>query len=111
MNKSIRNFFHYIITGYIIFGNLFTNDCTLLQVHFYFCALVILHWFTNNNKCFLAEYDYENKNGYTLELLQSLNINIPDDDIVISTTIAYLCIIIPMLISYFKLRQFKCLKK
>ena len=58
--KSIRDSLHYLITAYIILGWLVPEQQML---HAVFCALVLLHWRTNNNRCFLSEYDYSG-NGY-----------------------------------------------
>jgi len=108
MNKQIRSLLHYTITFYVLFGTFLSNDCTYLQYHFYFCALIIFHWLTNDNRCFLSVYDHE-PNEYTLSILSKIGINIPKENVLLSTIIVYSSVIIPMSITYVKLRKLNCL--
>ena len=105
--SKFRNNIHYCITIFILFGGitsiLFLN-CRMLTIHAYFCILVIAHWLTNNNKCFISEYDENNKNnGYTLSLLKKIGINISPDNYIITNTISYSMVLIPLYISYISL--------
>jgi hypothetical protein len=106
MNKNIRNFLHYFITFYSLFGGLITSNCKWLQIHFIFNTLILLHWLTNNNRCFLSEYDYK-ENAYTAQLLNKLGINIYDNKTALMLA-PYILLFIPMMITYYKLNQFKC---
>jgi hypothetical protein len=107
MNKFIRNTLHYSITLFVLFGNLMYHNCSYLQFHFYFCALIILHWLTNNNQCFLSQYDYKT-NEYSLEILSWFGIHISRENYVLINIITYASITIPLLITYSKLKTLKC---
>lgn len=103
--KQIRDAFHYIITIFLIFGSM-TDNCNILSIHSYLCIFTVLHWLTNNNKCFLSEYDYDNNNGYTHQILQYFGINLdPNNDKFTLNVIAYLCVLIPLHISYTKFER------
>ena len=102
MTKKIRNYIHYCITIYLLLGGLFTNNCILLKIYFVICSLTIIHWLTNNNKCFLSQYDYED-NEYTRTLF-----NIPD--YIDSNILSYVSygVMILLLFTYYKLKNNKC---
>lgn len=113
MNKLFRNIIHYIITIYILIGGLISNNCISLYIHFCFCILVILHWLTNNNKCFLSEYDYDDSDGYTKSILNFFNIDVSkyDNPYLITNIIAYSIVIIPLLFTLYKLNKYYCFTK
>lgn len=100
MNKYTRTFIHYIISIFIVFGGLIFNHCNGLKIHMIFNIIVILHWITNNNKCFLTEYDYENGDGYTIGILNKFGFGLDEKNIVLSNVISYLTTIIPLYYSY-----------
>lgn len=100
---NVSHLLHYLITFFIIFGCM-SNDYSVLTVHFYFNIIVILHWLTNNNKCFLSDYDNQGENGYTQELLEKvfgLCISNPTT----LNSITYMIVIIPLYITYSKLKE------
>jgi hypothetical protein len=100
--KRFRENLHYMITLFILFGGIF-NNCNILFIHYYFCIITVIHWLTNNNKCFLSEYDYKENNGYTLHLLQFLGFNFDQNkDKALLNLIAYMCVIIPASITLYK---------
>lgn len=102
--KHLRDNLHYIITIFILFGSI-SNNCNILYFHLFFCISTILHWATNNNKCFLSEYDYNEDTGYSMRILNYFGFNFDKDkDEYILNTIVYSCVIIPLLITLNKLR-------
>jgi hypothetical protein len=104
MEKNIRDNIHYLITLFLFFGGIISNNCKMLQIHAIFCILVIFHWITNNNKCFLSEYDYKDGNGYTMHILNYLGINIKqENNELLLNIIAYSSVLIPLLFSYNKI--------
>jgi hypothetical protein len=104
--KQFNNIIHYLITFFIIFGGSISDNCNLLFVHYYFCIITILHWLTNNNKCFLSEYDYNHDTGYSAHLLQRLGFNFdPVKDQILLNLISYMCVLIPATITLYKYRM------
>lgn len=99
--KLLRDIIHYIITIFLLFGSI-SNNRNLLYFHLFFCILTITHWMTNNNKCFLSEYDYDENAGYTKQILHFFGFNLNNEYVL--NTIAYLCILIPFAITLNKLR-------
>lgn len=103
MNVSdLRHRFHYLVSAYILLGGVVTSDCRFLKWHAYFNCLVILHWMTNNNKCFLSEHDFEEDAGYTTHLLKKMGLDVGDNP-TLATLISYAVVIGPMLWSARKL--------
>lgn len=100
MNKFERTYLHYIISIYIVFGGFIFNDCYQLKLHILFNCIVILHWLTNNNKCFLTEYDYEGGDGYTISILNKLGFDFDPKDTRLSNIISYITTLIPLYFSY-----------
>jgi hypothetical protein len=91
---------HYIITIFLIFGSFFSKNKIYLKTHFFINMMVILHWFTNNNKCFLSEQTYgeEDPQGYTKHLLSYINIEANDYN---ANILAYSSVILPSLYSLY----------
>ena len=105
--KKIRDNFHYLITLFLFFGGIITNDCNFLKIHALFSLLVIFHWITNNNKCFLSDYDYNEGNGYTMHILKKLGINIKqENNEMLLNSIAYLSVLIPFFYTYTKIKKY-----
>lgn len=103
--KKFRDNLHYLITLFILFGWIPSN-CTTLFIHYYFCIITLLHWMTNDNKCFLSEYDYDDDTGYSAHLLQLLGFNVdPIKDEILLNLISYLCVLIPATITLYKYRN------
>ena len=46
---------HNILTGYIIFGQFYFS----IKYHLIFILLVIIHWITNNNNCFISKLNFD----------------------------------------------------
>ena len=96
---------HYIISLFIVFGFLF-NNINMLKIHLIFNIIVILHWLTNNNKCFLSELEYNEENqdnGYIIDIVYNIfgiRINKSTGEI-----LAYLSVIIPGYLSYVKINS------
>lgn len=103
MWSDIRHYLHHVISIYVILGGLITyfyfKNCKYIVYHMYFCGFIILHWITNNNKCCLSEYDYNDDDAYTFHVLEKFGINIKPGD-PLRNIIPYLTILIPMYISY-----------
>jgi hypothetical protein len=94
---------HYIISIFIMFGSFFSKNKKYLKFHFFFNLMVIAHWYTNNNKCFLSDdYGDEDPQGYTKHLLSFLHIEATDSN---ANLISYLSVIIPASISLFRLKM------
>lgn len=103
--KNLRKIIHYLITIFILFGWAHHNK-KLLLIHMIFICGVLIHWITNNNRCFLSEYDYEDDdpNAYTKDLLNKFGIKLNNDKII--QYIPYLSLIIPFIISVIKINKF-----
>lgn len=99
-SKYTRTFLHYIISIYIVFGGIIFNHCQGIYYHILFNSIVILHWLTNNNKCFLTEYDYENGKGYTISILNKFGFNLDPKNTKLSNIISYMTTLIPLYYSY-----------
>ena len=101
--KDLREYIHYFISFFIVFGGfigLLFNNMNIVKFHFIFNIFVIIHWLTNNNKCYLSEIDNPNQNDakYTKDLLENvcgLNIN----NILLLNIISYLVVILPLILS------------
>lgn len=99
--KNLRKIIHYLITLYIIIG--WTPDNKkMLIIHIIFICGVLIHWITNNNRCFLSEYEYgDDPQAYTKNLLNKFGIKLNNDKII--QFIQYLSLFIPFIISVIKL--------
>lgn len=103
--KDIRHYIHYIITIYLLFGGMLTNNLYYVQIHFYVTFLTVLHWLTNNGQCFISQMDYDETqepNGYTKHILEKLGLKTDKQTVKI---IAYGSILIPCFYSLYKLNQ------
>jgi len=61
--------FHVLITTVIVCGScMFYASPGLLKAHVIVCALVIVQWLVNNNRCILSG-EYESDSGYTTDLV------------------------------------------
>lgn len=101
--RDARHALHYLISAYLVLGWI-PGNCTWLRIHFWVCVGTILHWLTNNNRCFLAEYDYDGGHGaeYTQHMLRAVGIHLPKVWMVVC--VAYLVVILPALASFAKSR-------
>ena len=99
---DIIHVIHYMISFFILFGS-FSNNYSILKTHLYFNIIVILHWLTNNNKCFISEYHYKDNNtGYMQHLISKIfNINNVNPNIL--NIIGYITVLIPSYFTYKKL--------
>ena len=101
--KNLRKIIHYLITIFILFGWAHDNK-KLLLIHMIFICGVLIHWITNNNRCFLSEYDYgDDPNAYTKNLLNKVGIKLNNK---IIQFIPYLSLFIPFIISVIKINNF-----
>lgn len=101
----LRHYIHYIISIYLVFGGLFTNNVIYLKIHFYVTLLTIIHWITNKGQCFLTETDYDSNdepNGYTKHLLSLMNISPSSTNLMI---IGWLSVILPCIYTLYKLNN------
>jgi hypothetical protein len=69
------------------------------RIHGPYCGAVLLHWLTNNNRCFLSG-EYEDPNGFTKDFLGAFGIGWPRD-VVAQNVVVYAMLIVPMLLSVF----------
>lgn len=102
--KIARTYLHYIVTFFILFGGIITNNYNIIKFHIIFNTFIIIHWLTNDNKCFLSEYDNLESTEYTSGILKKLGINIDGNEILINF-IAYLTVIIPLFLSLKKINK------
>jgi hypothetical protein len=89
---NITYILHVIITLFTYFGFLIAP-----KVHAPVCGAIVMHWITNNNRCFLSK-DYEDENGFTKELLAYVGIPWPKDKVA-QYIAPYLLLGIPMIMS------------
>ena len=58
--KFIGCFFvHSLFLNYAVFGGIFTSSKVGLWIHSTTLPLTLLHWNTNNNKCFITELEHK----------------------------------------------------
>lgn len=103
--KDIRHYLHYLITVYLLFGGIVTNNLYYVKIHFYVTFFTLVHWLTNNGQCFISQMDYDDKkepNGYTKHILDNLSIKTTPTMLRI---ISYLSILIPCFYSLYKLNK------
>jgi uncharacterized protein with PQ loop repeat len=89
-NLTIRflRILHIGIVFFVIFGCLFDSR-TVLKLHVLFVPLMILHWKTNNGRCFLTNLEYrlkgvplnsiETEDGFIKSLLKYFMKTLPSD--------------------------------
>lgn len=53
---------HYIVVAYIVLPPLLTSNQTVLTVHLFVLAAVMIHWATNNDKCWLTQLEKKLRN-------------------------------------------------
>lgn len=100
---NIRHYIHYIISIYLVFGGLLTNNSYYTKLHFYVTFFVMIHWLTNNGQCFLSQQDYDTStepNGYSKHLLSSLKISLSSLQL---NLISWGSVLIPCLYSLYRL--------
>ena len=100
--KVLRTYLHYLITFFILFGGLvgiYTKNYNITKVHIIFNLIVIIHWLTNDNKCFLSECDNHDDNEYSLSLFEKIGISIDKNNKEFINVITYSTVIIPLLFS------------
>lgn len=105
--EDVRRWVHYVITFFILFGGLLTDDRKLLQAHLLLCGIVLVHWLTNEGMCILSEMDHgpDDKHGYTLDVLNRFGIRIDKDNNPAIHAVAHAAVLVPALITYLKLRR------
>jgi hypothetical protein len=84
--------FHSIISFFGVFGFIIAP-----RIHAPFCGAIIFHWLTNNNRCILSD-DYDDKNGFTKDLLTLMGLPWPSSELV-QSIIPYILLLIPLSIS------------
>jgi hypothetical protein len=104
--KLARTYLHYIVTFFILFGGIITNNYNIIKFHIIFNTFIIIHWLTNNNKCFLSEYDHDGSNEYSSGLLKKIGINVENNENLLNF-ITYSVVIIPLFLSLQKLNKIK----
>lgn len=100
-----RHYLHYIISIYLVFGGILTNNIDYIKLHFYVTLFVLIHWFTNDGQCFLSEIDYDKNTkpyAYTEHILNKLGIN-PSEDIL--HIIGYGSMMVPCFYSLYRLNS------
>jgi hypothetical protein len=105
-SKPFRIFMHYVICFFILFGGIISNDYNIIKIHVVFNIFVILHWLTNNNKCFLSEYDHKGSSFIILSL-DKIGINIDENNTTLVNIMTYSTVIIPLLYSVYRLNKMK----
>jgi hypothetical protein len=83
---------HVAISLFIFFGFIVAP-----RIHAPFCSAILMHWFTNNNRCIMSN-EYEDQNGFTRELLEYVGIPWPESNMM-QNAIPYILLIVPMTIS------------
>ena len=98
---------HHIITFTIVFGGIISGfllqNTFLLMVHMFLCGNIIIHWLTNDNRCLLSKDDYQEKNGYTAEVLKYVGINIDPTNESIGNMFSYGITFTSLIISWRRL--------
>jgi len=100
--KNTGIMLHQLVTAYIVFGGLFATDRAWLRAHLAFNIATIIHWLTNDNRCFLSG-EYEDDAGYTAGLVRSLTgmtvSNATGD------AVSYAFVIVPAMVTAWKLSR------
>ena len=76
-SRKVREHTHYVITIFILTGGFLISSCPLLRAYLLFLVILVLHWVTNDNQCFISEFDYKKEDiGYTQGILKKAGIHI-----------------------------------
>lgn len=94
MIDGYKEVFHILISVFIVFGWLLAP-----VIHGPMCVGVLTHWLLNKNRCILSE-GYEDKNGFTTEILAKIGINIENNEW-LKTIVPYILVSIPAAISIY----------
>jgi hypothetical protein len=99
---GLRKLLHYILTAYIFFGWASPSYNGIL-IHMAVCIGILIHWYFNNGKCFLSEYDYSGENEYTIEVARQMGIPLQNYGTNVTTLVSYAFIVVPMLMGIARL--------
>lgn len=96
---DFHHWFHVLVSLFGSFGWLIVP-----KVHAPFCAGVLMHWITNGNRCILSQ-GYEDTNGFTQSLVESVGFKWPESKIW-QNIIPYVLLLVPMMISVLRVLVF-----
>jgi hypothetical protein len=91
---GLHQIFHIAIAAFVFAGWVFFP-----VIHAPFCVGIIVHWLLNKNRCILSD-DYEDKNGFTTELLGRVGINIAGNE-TLKSIVPYLLVAGPLAVSVY----------
>ncbi len=91
---DLHQVLHIAIATYLVIGWAFFP-----VIHAPFCVGVLVHWLLNKNRCILSG-DYDDKNGFTTELLGRIGINIEGNE-TLKSLIPYLLVLGPLAVSVY----------
>ncbi len=106
MNNNIINYLHYFIVFAIIFSPFIFNSFILLYIHILFGIIILLQWKIVGYCVLSKESNFDNKKeSFTIHLLKDiLKIPVPNKyHSLIDNTLSYFLIIIPVLVSIYKI--------
>lgn len=103
MNKTVRAYVHYAITLFILLGPFVITNCPLLRTYFLFAVIIVLHWLTNGNECWISKVDYEGqRNAYTNSIAKNVGITLSETQ---SSFLNYGIMIFLISYMYFKIKR------
>lgn len=91
---DLHQVLHTAIATYLVIGWAFFP-----VIHAPFCVGVLVHWLLNKNRCILSG-DYDDKNGFTTELLGRIGINIEGNE-TLKSLVPYLLVLGPLAVSVY----------
>ncbi len=76
-SRQVREYTHYVITIFILTGGFLISNCPMLRAYLLFLVILVLHWVTNGNECFISKLDYKKEDvGYTQGILKKAGIEL-----------------------------------
>jgi hypothetical protein len=101
--KLTTQYTHYVITIFIITGAFFISNCAMLKVYFLFLVVLLLHWLTNGNECFISKLDHDGDSGaYSQGILKQFGIELSKNTV---SVLNYLAILSLIWFTYRKLQR------
>ncbi len=102
-SRIIRQYTHYAITIFGLTGAFFISNCAMLKAYFLFLVLILLHWLTNGNECWISKIDYDgDPEAYSNSMFNRLGIQLTK----IQTNLLNYAIMIGLIsYTYFKMKR------
>lgn len=99
--SELLEWLHHIITFFVLTAWLYPS-CRVWRFHVFFCIILLIHWGTNNNECFISQINNQKRGDYTIEAFSQFGINIDRSSLHLLNCAL---VIIPGAISLYRIRM------